>query len=207
MKKSFRHFSAQARIGVLYDKGLGVQRDENEALKWFRKAAEKNEPTAQFNVGFYYLCGRGSLPRNDQEAVRWFEKAAQQNQADAQHFMGYLLVTPPQQQPSSGKMTEGMHWLRKAADQGLAVSQHTLAYLYASLAHNDKQKEKEALQLYVKEAQQNFVPSLVTLDNMYYHGVGGVATDFQMALNWFRKAAEQNNAEGQYGIVSFWTRR
>ena len=45
---------AQTRLGVMYDKGLGVPQDYKAALKWYRLAAEQRQVHAQFNLGLMY---------------------------------------------------------------------------------------------------------------------------------------------------------
>ena len=42
---------AQIKIGAMYAEGQGVGQDYTEAAKWFRRAAEQNNPRAQFNLG------------------------------------------------------------------------------------------------------------------------------------------------------------
>jgi TPR repeat protein len=39
---------AQFNLGVAYSSGKGVPKDETEAIKWYRKAAEQNHTRAQF---------------------------------------------------------------------------------------------------------------------------------------------------------------
>ncbi|NOR73090.1 MAG: hypothetical protein GQ467_04385 [Mariprofundaceae bacterium] len=41
------HASAQYYLGVMYDKGKGVTRDDKEAAKWYRKAADQGHASAQ----------------------------------------------------------------------------------------------------------------------------------------------------------------
>jgi len=38
---------AQYTLGFFYDNGTGVEKDEKEAVKWYRKAAEQNFAEAQ----------------------------------------------------------------------------------------------------------------------------------------------------------------
>src|SRR3989440_469855 len=79
---------AQYELGRAFFSGtLGVAKDEAEAVKWFRKAAEQNVADAQFSLGVCYANGQG-VPEDDAEAVKWFRKAAEQNLADAQYNLG-----------------------------------------------------------------------------------------------------------------------
>ena len=79
---------AQYELGRAFFSGtLGVAKDEAEAVKWFRKAAEQNVADAQYNLGVCYANGQG-VTEDDAEAVKWFRKAAEQNLADAQYNLG-----------------------------------------------------------------------------------------------------------------------
>ncbi len=49
----------------MYDNGRGVPQDYQEALKWYRLAAEQGNAIAQYNLGFMYDNGEG-VPQ-DQE--------------------------------------------------------------------------------------------------------------------------------------------
>ena len=73
----------------MYDKGEGVPEDDQEAVKWFRKAAERGDSTAQFNLGIKYHVGEG-VPEDDQEAVKWFRKAAEQGLDVGQSSLGIM---------------------------------------------------------------------------------------------------------------------
>jgi hypothetical protein len=51
--------AAQDNLGFCYHNGTGLAKDEAEAVKWFRKAAEQNYPPAQHNLGVCYAQGTG----------------------------------------------------------------------------------------------------------------------------------------------------
>ena len=73
-----------------YAKGIGVAKDEVEAVKWYRKAAEQNYAEAQYNLGYFYDNGKG-VTKDEAEAVKWWRKAVEQNLASAQFSHGRLL--------------------------------------------------------------------------------------------------------------------
>ena len=70
-------------LGVLYEKGQGVERDDAQAVRWYRSAAEQGIVSAQYRLGLSYSDGRG-VEQNDAEAMRWFRGAAEQRFAPAQ---------------------------------------------------------------------------------------------------------------------------
>ena len=48
---------SQFNLGVCYDQGKGVSKDEVESVKWYRKAAEQNDAMAQNSLGNSYANG------------------------------------------------------------------------------------------------------------------------------------------------------
>ncbi|MDP6175061.1 MAG: sel1 repeat family protein, partial [Rhodospirillales bacterium] len=45
------HIDAQANLGVLYELGRGLKRNHMLAAAWYRKAAERGQVAAQYNLG------------------------------------------------------------------------------------------------------------------------------------------------------------
>jgi TPR repeat protein len=73
---------AQCNVGLMYDNGHGVIKDETEAVRWYRKAADQGSVQAQFNLAVSYVFGTG-VPKSDAEAIRWYLEAAMQGHAKA----------------------------------------------------------------------------------------------------------------------------
>lgn len=84
---------AQDQLGFayLYD-NQGVQKDDAEAVVWFRKAAEQGFGEGQFHLGQMYMTGRG-VPRDDKEAAKYYLAAAQQGHYFAALNLSNLYVT------------------------------------------------------------------------------------------------------------------
>ena len=59
----------------MYDNGEGVLEDDKEAVKWFRKAAEQGNPTAQNNLGRMFAVGEGVL-EDSVMAYAWWNIAS-----------------------------------------------------------------------------------------------------------------------------------
>ena len=55
---------AQYSVGVLYDKGQGVPKNDKTAVKWYRLAAEQGNAYAQNNLGVMYEKGQGVIQDN-----------------------------------------------------------------------------------------------------------------------------------------------
>jgi TPR repeat protein len=61
----------------MYQNGQGIPKDDAEAIKWYRKAADQGYAEAQTYLGTMYQDGQG-VPKDDVEAVKWYRKAADQ---------------------------------------------------------------------------------------------------------------------------------
>ena len=67
---------AQYSLGNCYFYGFGVAKDQHEAVKWLRKAAEQGYKPAQNDLGHCYYSGAG-IERNQAEADKWWKKASE----------------------------------------------------------------------------------------------------------------------------------
>src|SRR5216683_1622710 len=84
---------AQANPGATYSAGTGGdKRDDAEALRLFRLAADKGNALAQANLGAMYSAGRGGVKRDDAEALRLFRLAAEQGDARGQANLGSMYL-------------------------------------------------------------------------------------------------------------------
>ena len=53
--------AAQYNLGVSYEEGEGVAKDDKEAVKWYRLAAGQGDGYAQYNIEVLYAQGQGVL--------------------------------------------------------------------------------------------------------------------------------------------------
>ena len=95
-----------------------MAKDEVEAVKWFRKAANQGAALDQSILGCFYRDGRG-VETNYVEAVKWYRKAAEQGDADAQFNLGCCYHDG---RGVETNYVEAVKWYRKAAEQNLAKS-------------------------------------------------------------------------------------
>ena len=63
---------AQYNLGVKYDNGEGVIKDDKVAVEWYTKAAMQGDAYAQYNLGVMYFNGEGSLRKDNSLAYMWF---------------------------------------------------------------------------------------------------------------------------------------
>jgi TPR repeat protein len=73
-----RYMVSQYNLGICYSKGIGVEKDEEEAIKWFKKSAENGYANAQKELAASYEYGLG-VNISLKEAIYWYEKSCKQN--------------------------------------------------------------------------------------------------------------------------------
>jgi len=81
--------SAQYRLGLLYDGGVGVPQNYGQAKEWFEKAAKQGHVGAQADLGTLYLQGAGA-PQSAQMALFWFSRAAEQGDVLSFAKLGWM---------------------------------------------------------------------------------------------------------------------
>jgi hypothetical protein len=88
----------------MYRDGKGVPKDNEEALKWSRKAAERGSAAAQFSLGVMYDLGQG-VPKDSVQSYVWLSIAAANGRGDAQSTLGGLekRMTPAQIEEAQGE--------------------------------------------------------------------------------------------------------
>jgi uncharacterized protein len=177
--------NAETALGVLYDDGHGVAKDQRIAVTWYQKAAEKGNPQAQLNLGVHYELAQG-VELDYAVALSWYRKAAEQGYAPAQVALGNMYYRG-RGVPQDKK--EANAWFQRAAEQGNASAQQNLANaLY--FGDGAEINYGEAFKLYQQAAAQGFGDSQYNLGVMYEKGQG-VAKDPAKAYFWWLLASKR----------------
>ncbi|MBN9692819.1 MAG: sel1 repeat family protein [Verrucomicrobia bacterium] len=149
---------ASYKLGLMFQLGMGVEKDCGEAIKWLRRAAERGHTAAGIQLGFLYLDGQ-DIAKNFAEAIRWFGKAAEQGSSPAQYNLGNLYTDP--QGPNQDD-AEAVKWFRLAAEQGHAAAQYSLGGMYAE-GRGVERDDALALEWFRKAAAQGYEAAYVKL--------------------------------------------
>lgn len=81
---------ALRNVAHLLRQGLGVEKDPERAIGFYREAAENGLISAQVNLGIMFLNGEGIRP-SPERAARWFYRAAKSGHPQAQFVLAGLL--------------------------------------------------------------------------------------------------------------------
>jgi TPR repeat protein len=190
-----RDAQAQVEIGERYYQGQGgVGQNWVEAVKWFRKAAEQNNATAQCNLGVCYAIGQG-VTEDHAEALNWYRRAAEQNDTRAQLYLGVCYADG---QGVAKDEAEAVKWYRKAAEQNNAGAQKNLGVCYAN-GQGVAKDEMEAVKWYRKAAEQKHERAQYAMGNCYYLG-RGVERNYAEAVEWYRAAAAEGDMDAGFAL-------
>lgn len=154
--------TAQNVLGFMYAYGQGVAKDGQQAITWYRKAADQGFPEAQAGLARVYEAGLGGVAINKQQAVYWYLKAADQGVASAQYNLGFMHAN------GYGVMKDeqlAADWYRKAADQGFAPAQYNLGIMYAN-GQGVAKNEQLATDWYRKASAQGHTGARTALNMM-----------------------------------------
>ncbi len=118
------HAKAQASLGVIYARGLGVPQAPEVASVWLNRAAIQGEALAQNELATLYAKGSG-VPRNMKKAVYWYRHAAAAGSLTAKRNL--CLATASQAKTLGDIVTRsGKHYanasLRKIEADGITVT-------------------------------------------------------------------------------------
>jgi len=180
---------AQRRLGMRYLQGDSVEKDVDKAFEWIKKAARTGE----------------MLYDDVKKAIEPIQKEAEQGNAEAQYnlalcylrgfgiwpdgFIIYHLNLKPGepiyhvQRPD---LKTPVELLKKAVTQGHVAAKYELGMRYKFTA------KEEAFELFKQAAEQENTLAQYELAMCFHYGMG-VEKDEAMAVQWYKKAADQGN--------------
>lgn len=157
--------------------------------------ANQEDAEAQYQLGLKY-ADKESPFKNHKKAFHWFLKAAENGNVTAMLRVATLYYTGL---GCGGKNTaKEQYWYRRAMDAG---SEKAIICLAEALDHGyfdhgkigkNEQEKAEAILLYKKAAELGYSKASKALAFKYM-----TEKDYQNAVIWLRKAAEQGDAECQ----------
>ena len=165
-----------------------------EAVIWYRKAAEQGDPRAQNNLGICYERGNG-VAADLKAAVRWYRQSAEQGNAIAQGNLGLCYELG---KGMTKDWAAAVIWYEKAAEQGYPHAQYRLAECYR-FGKGRKKDDQAAVKWYEKAAEQGHASARGRLGECYYKG-RGVSQNYDRAVYWYLKGAEQGSLMALNGL-------
>jgi uncharacterized protein len=161
---------AQLALGHAYAKGLGLPKDDEQALHWYALAADQGMAAAQCALAAQYVNGHGVEPDID-IAFKWYRQAALQNYAPAQVAMEIL--------EAQGKAPLGGRQ-RKAKKKEVA-------------------ERRQQSQRWTEAAQSGDAEVFYHLGLMHEQGLA-LPQDIEAATEWYQRAARLGDVRSQLAL-------
>lgn len=182
---------AQVQIGSIYEKGLGVAKDDQLAFKWYKMASDQNDNRAQYVLGKFYKDGRG-VKQDYRRAVRLFQLSADQGTVIALAQLGTLYFNG---QGVPQDYAQALKYFEEAASKGDTFSTFSIGWMHligAGVPRDDAQ----AFRWLKVAAERGYGEAQQLLGLMYTDGT--MPQDIVRAHMWFNlaSAAGQVDAPG-----------
>ncbi len=177
-------------LGLIYDRGLGINKDEAVAAKWFEKSAEAGNDTGMNNIAYDYQNGIG-VAINYQKAIFWYEKAIDADNVVAMRKLAWMYRKgegTSQNYPAARKL------YNKAALKGDTDAMMDLATMYRE-GEGIEKNIAQAVDLYKRAAQKGDNCAMGWLGNFYSNGWGDASNiNKSLATEWYKKSANAENS-------------
>jgi TPR repeat protein len=173
-----------------------------EAMKWYKKAAEKENAYALFRIGYLYDYGQGEK-KDYTTAMEWYKKAAEKNMVLANHFIAYLYYNGqgvPEDKAKAKELFKSNHnALTEMAEKGDRVALKELASMYFEDIYLPRDNVK-GVQLITKLANTGDAYGLLLLANIYASPLFDVTKDLPKAVGYYIKSADKGNTNAMLSM-------
>ena len=167
---------------MAYENGNGVEKDHENAFKYYKLAADQGYDVAQNNVAMAYENGEG-VEKDLKKAFEYFKLAADQGLAEALANVGYS-YEKGQGVKKDIKLAFAFH--ERAGAKGYLLSYNSIGWSYHQ-GLNIPRDFKKAHEYYIKAGRESY--ALDNLGSLYKNGLG-VQTDFIKAIEYYKEAIE-----------------
>ena len=217
----FQSLAEQGNAEAQYKLGL-MSWDDTQKIYWYKKAAEQGYADAQIDLGTIYYWGKG-VTKDDVQSAYWYNRfeangekkehmsqraddlydqrqyvealplylhLAEQSNAEAQYRLGYMFLIG---NAVAKDKIKSAYWYNKFF-KNIGMEKHISQRANALY---EQGQYAEALPLYLHLAEQGNVDVDTKVKLGFIYSIGN--NDTQSAY-WYKKAAEQGNAEAQYEV-------
>ncbi len=185
------HAKGQTLLAYFYEKGIYVQKDDDQATYWYKKAAKKNNTDAYIGLARLALDQRAGLTLKDVKS--YLTKAASLNNNSARRILSEL-YKEGKSVKSSPQLSA--YWLAEAANHKDVEAQELLARFYLN-GFGVPKSIRKALKWFERAAKNGSSNALYALALLY---LKGKATDFYIfspnpeeGINYLKQAANLNH--------------
>ncbi|OAM78295.1 peptidoglycan-binding protein [Devosia elaeis] len=118
---------AQFEVAAIFSEGGPLDKDFEEAAKWYERAAAQGFAPAQYRLGNLYEVGSG-VEKDLEQARLWYQRGAEAGNRMAMHNLAALYAGG---QLGEQQFELAAEWFEQAANHGMTDSQFNLGMLHA----------------------------------------------------------------------------
>lgn len=194
--------------GLNYERGQGVHQDIQRALSWLEKAAEGEHADACLELGNIYWYGLYGVEQDLNKSFKYYQQGAELGELRSKTGLAEFYIEGKVVEKDLDKAKE----LYKEAFEGYhemaVVDNDCVAQFWLGTIYSDglpildiAVDYNQAVDWYLKAAQQGHDDAQNNLGIMYTHGLG-VAQDYKQAFEWFKKATERKNVAAMSNVAN-----
>ena len=203
---------AMNNLGWIYEYGKdGQEVNLEEALKWYKLAAEKNHDGAQesvervlqsiYDLAGNYKDGKNGVEKDEKEAIQYYKLVAEEDWAGddmirgACFYLGWIMQVNDTEEDD----TEAVSWYEKAIEKGSVMAMNNLGNMYRN-GKGVSQDDEKAMELYKQAADDGEDYAMNNLGRIYENGDCGQEKNLEEALKWHKLAAENGYDGAQESV-------
>ncbi|OHT10846.1 hypothetical protein TRFO_19738 [Tritrichomonas foetus] len=216
---------ATVSLGLMYFEGLGVEKNLEEAAKYFKSAADAGNPAGQNKYGDCLRLSYG-VSQDTRKALAYYKLAADNGYAIAQFNFGMANVYDEDLGVDQDRSL-GIEYLKKAADNGHPEAMYHYSccidpvnpdtskeYLEKAAYAFDTNAIREWGDILISNGSPEKAAALfkaaadnnITIGYLYARCLSeavGVEYDIELAEEYYRKAAETGDPEAMFAYATF----
>lgn len=188
--------SALYALSNVYAKGLGIVENETLALRYLKKAVDKEYPAAQFTWGIILQMDNVGIKTDKEEGHKYIQMAANNGLKKAYFALGrdfYLGMG------TSINYTLARDYWEKAAEEDNSYALYWLGVIY-DIGQNVQKNPVKAFDYFMRSAMLKNADAQATVGKYYLYG-RGVAKSEEKALEWFTHSANNGSLEGNHWLA------
>ena len=198
------HLSAEFDIEAMYDlairyrEGDRIEKNDIEAYRFFKAAAEQGHNAAMCELGECYENGIGT-EKDQSKAFKCYKMAAEAGNTAAMNNLAacYDNGIGTEQNP-----VEAFRWNKEAAENGDITAMNNLAFCYGH-GEGTGRDFKESFRWYKFAAESGNTIAMNNLAGCYKDGIG-TEKDPVKAFQWYNAAAEAGVIDAMIEVASIY---
>lgn len=179
--------------------GYGIQKNHNEAIKFYQKAWENGYIEAGAQIGWIYSFGDIS-ENDDMTAAMWFQRSADKGSLQGMYYLGFFYSNGYGGLPISKKMAS--KYLKQAAEQEYFPA---IRYLLEETCYGDYEGYLRLREKLISMAESGDDRAQNALGRAYLYGgdvelLSGFEKNSAEAKRWLELSALQGNVDSIFEL-------